>query len=113
MAFAANYAGAAPAREEIDARPGALLLEFGVAWCPHCQRAQASIEAALRRHPELAHVKIEDGPGRRLGRSFRVREWPTLIFLSDGRELERLVRPQGSEAIGEAIDRLLTTKGPA
>ena len=71
MTYNPTYAVDAPDRAEIDALPGFVLLEFGVDWCPHCQGAQPAIAAALRDHPELRHVKIEDGPGRRLGRSFR------------------------------------------
>ena len=31
-----------------------------------------------------------DASGRPLGRSFKVKLWPTLVFLRDGREIERL-----------------------
>jgi thioredoxin 1 len=109
VTYTAAYASEPPTSAQIDALPGPLLLEFGVDWCPHCQRAQAAIEAALNRHAEIAHLKIEDGPGRRLGRRFLVREWPTLIFLADGQERERLVRPRGAEPITAALERLLAT----
>ena len=45
------------------------------------------------------HVKVEDGPGRHLGRSFRVKLWPTLILLKDGREVVRIARPRNAEQI--------------
>jgi len=48
---------------------------------------------------------VEDGPGRPLGRSYRVKLWPTLVFLQDGREVSRLVRPAGA-AIEQALDAL-------
>jgi thioredoxin 1 len=106
MAYIANYSEDAPARAEVDALPGAVLIEFGANWCGHCQGAQPLIEAALRDSPELRCFKIEDGPGRRLGRSFRVKLWPTLIFIKDGREMERLVRPASVAEIGAALARL-------
>jgi thioredoxin 1 len=49
---------------------------------------------------------VEDGPGRALGRSFRVKLWPTLVFLKDGREVDRVVRPQSAEAVAERLARL-------
>jgi thioredoxin 1 len=82
-----------PDRQEIEAMPGLVLLEFGTDWCPHCQAAQPAIQAALAAKPGLRHIRIEDGPGRRLGRSYRVKLWPTLILLRGGEEIGRLVRP--------------------
>jgi len=84
-------------RAELDALRGPVLVEFGTSWCGHCRSAQPRIAEALAQHPAVRHVKIEDGPGRRLGRSFRVKLWPTLVFLKDGVEIERLVRPSSAE----------------
>ncbi len=97
-----------PTREEVGRIPGPALVEFGSPWCGHCMAAQPLIAAALEKHPGVRHLKIEDGRGRRLGRSFRVKLWPTLVFLSDGKELERLVRPHDPGAIGDALARIDT-----
>lgn len=86
--FAANE----PSRAEVDAYAGPTILEFGAPWCPHCQAVQPLLEQASAQHPEVRHVKIEDGKGKPLGRSYRVKLWPTLIFLRDGAEVQRLVR---------------------
>ncbi|WP_153147008.1 thioredoxin family protein [Dechloromonas sp. H13] len=106
MTYIPTYAVDAPERAEIDALPGSLLLEFGVDWCPHCQGAQPAIEAALRDYPDLRHVKVEDGPGRPLGRSFRVKLWPTLILLHDGREVARVVRPTDVSEVSEILSTI-------
>jgi thioredoxin 1 len=95
-----------PQRSDIDARRGLLLLEFGSPTCGHCRRALPLIEQALAAHPGVAHVKVADGPGRRLGRSFGVKLWPTLVFLRDGAELARLVRPQVAADIDDALRRM-------
>ncbi len=106
MATVQTYLEEAPSREEVDALPGPVVLEFGANWCGHCQGAQPAIAAALASHPALRHIKVEDGPGRRLGRSYRVKLWPTLVFLRDGREIARLVRPNGEKEIAAAIGQL-------
>ncbi len=95
-----------PSREEIDSIAEPLVVEFGTSWCGHCARAQPMIAAALSAHPGLRHVKVEDGPGRRLGRSFRVKLWPTLVFLRQGVEVARLVRPADTAEIEHALARI-------
>ncbi|NTV68623.1 MAG: thioredoxin family protein [Azonexaceae bacterium] len=103
MGYVANYSEIVPDRAEIDALPGLLLIEFGVDGCPHCQRAQSCIETAMQARPELRHIKVEDGPGRRLGRTFRVKLWPTLIVMRDGQEIGRAVRPTSTQEISELL----------
>jgi len=97
------HAAGEPTREEIDALRGPTLLEFGTPWCGWCRRAQPLIADALAAHPGVRHIKVIDASGRRLGRSFGVKLWPTLVFLRDGRETARLVRPHGAGAIREAL----------
>jgi thioredoxin 1 len=91
-----------PTRAEVDAFTEPTVLEFGTGWCGYCRAAQADITAVLQKHPAVRHIKIEDGRGRPLGRSFRVKLWPTLVYLEGGVEKGRVVRP-GSVAEIEAI----------
>lgn len=101
------YAISAPTRAEVNALQGAMLIEFGTDWCGYCKAAQPLISTVLRDYPTVRHLKIEDGSGRPLGRSFRVKLWPTLIFMRDGQELSRLVRPTKISDIEEACEGLI------
>jgi thioredoxin 1 len=98
-----TYANPGPSRDEIDALQGPVLLEFGTSWCGWCRGAQPHIAAALAGHPEIRHIKVEDGSGRPLGRSFAVKLWPTLVFLNDGKETARVVRPADRAAIDQVL----------
>jgi thioredoxin 1 len=89
-----HYAVSDLQRENADSLSGLALLQFGTNWCGYCQSAQALIEPAMASRPDVARYWIEDGPGRPLGRSYRVKQWPTLVLLRDGQEVGRLVRPQ-------------------
>jgi thioredoxin 1 len=93
----------APLRAEVDALLGLTLLEFGTGWCGHCRAAQSVVTEVLELYPEWRHLKIEDGSGRALGRSFGVRLWPTLVLLQDGQELARWVRPVAAAQITAAL----------
>lgn len=102
------YSATAPERAEIDALQEPAVVEFGADWCGYCQAAQPLIATAFARHRGVRHIRVEDGKGRKLGRSFGVKLWPTLVFLKEGKEVARLVRPANAEAIAQALGRLDT-----
>jgi thioredoxin 1 len=85
--------GPEPAREEVDHLQGPVLLEFGTNWCDYCQAIQPDLAALLQKYPEVRHFRIEDGKGRPLGRTFKVRMWPTLVFMKDGQPIKQVSRP--------------------
>ena len=96
------YSASAPSRVEVDALEGFTLLEFGTAWCGHCRATQPLLAVAMAER-DIRHLKVEDGPGRALGRSFRVKLWPTLILMRQGEELGRVVRPTSTSVIEELL----------
>lgn len=106
MAMNENHAAAEPSRAEIDSLEAPAVLEFGTGWCGYCKAAQPLLAAAFAAHPRVRHIKVEDGKGRPLGRSFKVKLWPTLIFLSRGREVARLVRPGSADEIRHELARI-------
>ncbi|TYP65402.1 MULTISPECIES: thioredoxin family protein [Pseudomonadaceae] len=89
-------------RSEVDSLDGITVLDFGTNWCGHCRSAEPHVERALADFPQVNHIKIEDGQGRPLGRSYRVKLWPTLVFVRLGQELSRVVRPTSADAVREA-----------
>jgi len=89
-------------RQEIDVSTEPTVIEFGASWCGYCQAAQADITAVMSKHPRVRHIKVEDGKGKPLGRSFKVKLWPTLVYVDKGAEVGRVVRPNNVAEI-EAI----------
>ena len=85
---------------------GLVMIEFGTDWCGFCRAAQPVIAAGLGAFADIAHLKFEDGKGRPLGRAFGVKLWPTLVFLRDGNEVERLVRPGDPSVVAQALARI-------
>jgi len=100
------YESSQPSREQVESLSGPAIVQFGTNWCGYCTSAEPVIERALAGRPELQRIKVEDGQGRVLGRHYRVKLWPTLIFLQDGREVARVVRPSSEQEIRDALARL-------
>ncbi|MCE5265336.1 MAG: thioredoxin family protein [Deltaproteobacteria bacterium] len=107
MALSKDFVAKEPTRAEIDALDAPTVLQFGTAWCGHCQAAEPLIASVFADYPQVSHIKVEDGRGRPLGRSFGVKLWPTLVFLKDGKEVARLVRPRDAAEIGDAMRKIL------
>jgi len=102
----ADYSKQAFTLEQIHELSGNTLLEFGAPWCGHCQAATPAIKQALAEHSELRHIRIYDGKGKRLGRLFKVKLWPTLILLHEGKEVDRLVRPLEVDEVRQLLSKI-------
>ena len=103
MTPATDYAASDLQRETADSLQGLVALQVGTNWCGYCQNAQAVIEPVLASRPDIVRYLIEDGPGRPLGRSYRVKQWPTLVLLRDGQEIGRVVRPQDATPLQDLV----------
>jgi thioredoxin 1 len=104
-----NYDKPEPARDAVDALPGPTVLEFGAGWCEYCLGAQPLIAAAFADYPEVRHIKVGDGKGKPLGRSFGVKLWPTLVFLKNGTEVARAVRPADEDDVRRGLEAIAGT----
>ena len=106
MSFVRDYSQKAPARSDVDGLAGATVLEFGNSWCGHCRRAEPLVQEAFARHDAVRHIRVADASMSRLGRTFGVKLWPTLVFLKDGKEVARLVRPTDPSTVQNAFAQI-------
>ena len=70
---------------------GLVLVDFYSDGCGPCQMMAPAIESVATRYKEKAVVaKVNAEMSRRLAYQFRVRAYPTLVLLQDGREVTRV-----------------------
>lgn len=97
MSFDPTYREATLTREEVDQLAGPVVVEFGANWCGICGGFTPQAAKAFEAFANVQHIRVEDGPGKRLGRSFRVKLWPTFVFMRDGQILKQVARPSALE----------------
>ncbi|MDB5793136.1 MAG: thiol reductase thioredoxin [Massilia sp.] len=98
-----TYETSQPERSAVDALPGLVALDFGTNWCGYCRAGEPLIAGALSAFPDARHIQVEDGPGRPLGRSFKIKLWPTVVVLKDGVEVARVTRPDSVDEVHAAL----------
>jgi thioredoxin 1 len=103
IGFNPEYQEENPTIDQIGKINGYAVLEFGTPWCGHCEAAIPSVRQVLSDR-QLPHIKVVDGKGKALGRSFKVKLWPTLILLNSGKEIARLVRPIDADEVKQLLE---------
>jgi len=68
MNMTEHYVQNEPSRTEVDAMQGALLLEFGTAWCGHCRAAQPLLAKALAERSGMRETVREPPAAQRSSR---------------------------------------------
>lgn len=101
MPYDPEYHEQAPTKDDIDQTTGKVVLDFGANWCPYCQELSPTVESLLSAADNVKHIRVADGKGKLLGRSYRVKLWPTLVLLQDGEPVAQLVRPSANTAKSE------------
>lgn len=98
-----HYSEHAPDFETLCSTKGWVLLEFGANECSICQQKRELIDQARTQLINVNYYAIQDGKGKKLGRQFQIKLWPSLIMLKDGIEVLRCIRPENSEQLIEAF----------
>lgn len=102
-----GYETEQPTPEDVAALEGPAVVVFGTNWCGYCIQAEPAFTKVFGDAPRVQIIRAEDGRGRPLGRSFGVKLWPTAIFLRDGEEVTRLVRPTRADDVAEALAQIV------
>ncbi len=78
--------------EEVLKSPVPVLLDFWATWCGPCKMISPIIDQVATEMASVAKVaKVDVDQAAELARRFNVRNVPTLVFIKNGEEVDRVV----------------------
>jgi thioredoxin 2 len=85
-----------------------VLVDLWAPWCGPCRMVAPVLESLAQRYAgkvKVVKVNVDDNP--QIARTFDASSIPTLVFLRDGKPVDRVVGAQPEPALASTIDRLL------
>lgn len=85
-----------------------VLVDLWAPWCGPCRMVAPVLERLAERYAgkvKVVKVNVDDSP--QVARTFDASSIPTLVFLRDGKPVDRVVGAQPEPALAGTIDRLL------
>jgi thioredoxin len=91
--------------EALLAAEGLLMVDFWAEWCGPCRAVAPVLEEvaeASEGRVTLLKVNVDENPG--LAARYGVRSIPTILFVEDGTEVERVVGAQPKAALQDIVN---------
>ena len=85
-----------------------VLVDYWAEWCGPCRMIAPLLDELDKDYADkvqIVKVNVDDNPG--ISRNFDASSIPTLVFLRDGKPVDRVVGAQPEPALASTIDRLL------
>lgn len=84
------------------------ILKFSATWCGPCRVMAPAVKEAVSDFQEVELEEVDvDTDDNELSLTYGVRSVPTLIFLKDGKEIDRVVGMKTAEQLKNIINRTL------
>ena len=81
------------------------ILKFESDSCPQCKALSATLERITKEYKtDIKNIDIEEDNNQNLIRKYNIRSIPTLIFLNEDQEYNRLVGNQSYATINKIIN---------
>jgi thioredoxin 1 len=95
-------------QEQVMDAKGYILLDFFAEWCGPCKQMTPNLEALSAEMHEVTIYKVNIDDNHEVATKHTIRSVPTLIFLKDGKILDRKVGYMDKNSIEEWLkDQML------
>ena len=81
-----------------------LLLKFSAEWCNPCKMLSKIVEGISEKRDDFELIDIDVDEHPTLSGKFLVRNVPTMIFIKNGKELDKIVGTTSANNINTLID---------
>ena len=94
-------------REQGLENSGTVLVDFWATWCGPCRMLGPVLEQLAADRPDVTVAKVDVDEQRELAIQYRVMSVPTVIFLKDGKEVDRKIGVREPAEYTERLDACL------
>ncbi|CAF2047972.1 unnamed protein product [Brassica rapa] len=81
----------------ITIQPKQLVVNFNASWCVPCKKLEPIFRELASRYPSMIFVTIDVEELAEFSNEWNVEATPTVVFLKDGRQMDKLVGAETSE----------------
>lgn len=81
------------------------LLKFESEWCSQCKALKPTLDRVMEQHPDIKLTKVDCEVDEELTMKYGIRSMPTLIYLKDGLEVDRLSGAVPANKIEELLNK--------
>lgn len=86
---------------------GPAVLKFYSTTCPPCKKLSPITKQIAKENPEVSFIGIDIKESIETTKDYEVKSVPTLIFIKDGEEVNRLIGLKSKKEVEESVFLLL------
>lgn len=93
---------------EISASGGITVVKFGATWCGPCKMMAPTLDKLVNEFPGVNFLSVDVDANSAIAKKYGVRSVPTLLFMKDGQEVQRVVGFSLIDPLRKALRDLAT-----
>lgn len=83
-----------------------VLLDFFATWCGPCKMLSPILEELKNEYPNIDFYKVDVDESREIAARYSITSMPTLVFVKEGKEIERFIGWKPKNELSRIINNL-------